>query len=240
MDEKCPNTGDVGGCGGSEQCVLDERLAQASSLPGQVDRETGKEHHRDWMPGQPLADPERCGGVFDCSGRQAVVGEHRQSSAGDIGPGAIGVLVRERETLQKTIEWLFPALEGIDIVRCVELLDWRQPLLSPASLQHALLRKQSSQAGLVGDRAVEDSLEGLPLAIVEAENPPVDHCHTDSVTDKNASTGTPQASHPPDGPRHGADGVGPHRQGRHRARRLGWRRSAATEAARRRAMSRRS
>ena len=32
MDEKCPNTGDVGGCGGSEQCVLDERLAQASSL----------------------------------------------------------------------------------------------------------------------------------------------------------------------------------------------------------------
>ena len=41
MDEKCPNTGDVGGCGGSEQCVLDERLAQASSLPGQVDRVRG-------------------------------------------------------------------------------------------------------------------------------------------------------------------------------------------------------
>ena len=27
MDEQCPNTGDVGGCGGSEQCVLDEGRA---------------------------------------------------------------------------------------------------------------------------------------------------------------------------------------------------------------------
>ena len=68
--------------------------------------------------------------MFDGSRRQAVVGEHRQSSAGDIGPGAIGLLVRQREPLQKAIEWLFPAREGIDIVRCVELLDWRQPLLS--------------------------------------------------------------------------------------------------------------
>ena len=63
--------------------------------------------------------------MFDCSRRKAVVGEHRQSPAGDIGPGAIGLLVRQRETLQKAIEWLFPALEGIDIVRCVERLDWR-------------------------------------------------------------------------------------------------------------------
>ena len=174
MDEQCSNAGDVGGGGGSEQCVLDERLAQASSLPGQVDRETRKEHHRDRVPGQPLADPERCVGMFDCSRRKAVVGEHRQSPAGDVGPGAVGLLVRQRETLQKAIEWLFPALEGIDIVRCVELLDWETTPPVPASLQHALLRKQSTQAGLVGDRAVEDSLEGLPLAIVEPENPPVD------------------------------------------------------------------
>ena len=64
--------------------------------------------------------------MFDGSRRRAVVGEHRQSLASDIGPGAIGLLVRQRETLQKAIEWLSPAREGIDIVRFVEVLDWRQ------------------------------------------------------------------------------------------------------------------
>ena len=69
---------------------------------------------------------------------------------------------------------------------------WRFLVVS-ASLQHALLRKQSSQPWLVGDRAVEDSLNGLPLAIVEPEHPPVDQ---GVGTDKNASTGTPQCLTP--------------------------------------------
>ena len=56
---RLPNTGNVGGCGGSEQCVLDERLARPRPCPGQVDRETGKEP----SPG-PGAAP-RTSGVAD-------------------------------------------------------------------------------------------------------------------------------------------------------------------------------
>ena len=59
---------------------------------------------------------------------------------------------------------------------------------------------------------------------------PQTFCHTDSVRTRTHRQAPHSASHPPDGPRHGADDVGPHRPGRHRARRLGWRRSAATEA----------
>ena len=160
--------------GGSEQCVHHEGLAQASFLAGQVDRETGTEHHRDRVPGQPLADAERCGGMFDCSRRKAVVGVHRRSPADDMGPGAVGLLVRQRETLQKAIEWLYSRTRRNRhrALRRASRLE-TNPLV-PASLQHALLRKQSSQAGPVGDRTVEDSLEGLPLAIVEPGNSPVD------------------------------------------------------------------
>ena len=59
---------------------------------------------------------------------------------------------------------------------------------------------------------------------------PQTFCHTDSVRTRTHRQAPHSASHPPDSPRHGADDVGPHRQGRHSARRLGWRRSAATEA----------
>ena len=66
---------------------------------------------------------------------------------------------------------------------------------------------------------------------------PPTFCHTDIVRTRAHRQAPHSASHPPDGPRPGADDVDPHRQGRHRARRLGCRRSAATGAARRRAMS---
>ena len=59
---------------------------------------------------------------------------------------------------------------------------------------------------------------------------PQTFCHTDSVRTRTHRRAPHNASHPPDSPRHGADDVSPHWQGRHRARRLGWRRSAATEA----------
>ena len=57
---------------------------------------------------------------------------------------------------------------------------------------------------------------------------PPTFCHTDSVRTRTHRQAPHSASHPPDGPRHGTDDVGPHRQGRHRARRLGCRRSAGS------------
>ena len=59
-------------------------------------------------------------------------------------------------------------------MRCVELLDWRQPLLFRRHSRTLFSASNRVKRGLVGDRAVEDSLEGLPLAIVEPEHPPVD------------------------------------------------------------------
>ena len=95
MDEKCPNTGDVGGGGGSEQCVLEE-----APSPGLVLAKSGRPRDgQEASPGSGAGPaPCRLGEVrsrmFDCSRRKAVVGEHRQSPAGDIGPGAVGLLVR--------------------------------------------------------------------------------------------------------------------------------------------------
>ena len=114
---------------GPRQGVLDERLAQAASLLGSVDREAGEEHHGNRMPGQPLAAPSRRVGAFHRSRREPVTGKHRRSPAGDVGADALGFLVGQRKVLREAVERLLPAREELDVMGRVELLDRGQAAL---------------------------------------------------------------------------------------------------------------
>ena len=126
VDEKGPNARDFSRRNGSEQGVLHERPANALSLLCPVDSQAGKQHNRNRMPGEPLADSVwRCG-VFHRSGRKAVVGDHNGFSANDIGSGAIGPLTNKGESLQKAIKQFLAAVESGNIVRFVKRFDWRQ------------------------------------------------------------------------------------------------------------------
>ena len=93
MHEKRPNADDIGSGGSFVQSILDKLPAQAVPLLALVDRKTSEENYGHRIPGQPLADPSRGGGVFHCSCREAVICNHSWPPTDDIGPGAVGVLV---------------------------------------------------------------------------------------------------------------------------------------------------
>ena len=57
VDKKRPDAGNICGLSGPEQGILEECLAQALSLLCPVNCKPGEKHHRNRMPGQPLADP---------------------------------------------------------------------------------------------------------------------------------------------------------------------------------------
>lgn len=134
MDKEGSDANNFCSGGGSEQSILDERLANASPLLRSVNSQTGKQHHGDRMPGQPLAHPDRRFGVLHRSSGKAVKGDHRRFPADDIGSGAVGALICKGKSLQKVIERLLPALEGVNFVRFVKFFDRRQ---TPVSGYHS-------------------------------------------------------------------------------------------------------
>lgn len=124
VDKKRSDTGNVGGLSGPEQSILEECLAQASSLLRPVNRKASEQHYWNRMSGQPPAYPAGSFRVLNRADSKTVIANNTPTSpTNDIGLRTASLLVDQCKPLQKAIKRLFSTLKGVDIVRFVELLD---------------------------------------------------------------------------------------------------------------------
>jgi len=97
MDEQGSNARNVRCLGGAEECVLEQRLAEPTSLLSLVDRQSGQKHDWDGMTRKPLADAGGRLRMFNGADGEAVVADDSPFAAtDDIGLSAAGPLVGER------------------------------------------------------------------------------------------------------------------------------------------------
>lgn len=123
VNRECTNAGDVRRLQRSLHGVLEQPGAEAFALPGCRNGETGEEHDGNRMTGEALGQTLGSGGIFDLADDKRIVANDGFTGEGDVGLRSPCLLVLERVAHEKPVESIPAAIEFIDLVAALQLLN---------------------------------------------------------------------------------------------------------------------
>jgi hypothetical protein len=121
MDCECADAGKIGCLHGPQHGILEQCAPDSLFLPVLMHCQAGKQHDRDWMPGQSFPQPLGRVGIFDLPGREAIVSNDHAVDYAQVGLRRVRSLVLQGVLDEPSIQVRLPAIEGFEGMAAAQL-----------------------------------------------------------------------------------------------------------------------
>ena len=143
--------------------VFEKSGAKSLALPCSRNRQTGKQHDRHRMTGEAFGQALRRIAVFNLPHHKGVVADNLLIRQSNIGLRRTRLLVLQGITDQKTIECTTTAINRIDWLTTMQLVDSEQKSLGAAVIEDTRFPEKSGKARGRKRRCIQRRQESLPL-----------------------------------------------------------------------------